>query len=184
MSLVKYWIYVVLTTTMPLSQSMVWTSREDRKGGLVRKTSPRSHSFSLCCVFFYLTLTLSQSKKNRGRRSYWNESNSLRNHQTLCRSSPSVMGICWDSFCCRILLLFSLEQSGWGQPWSERLFKSELHIEIFRRSFSLSAPYHDFMFASSCWIPIGRVIWVCSLPFSEIAPCWLAGRVTVTPCFG
>ncbi len=53
-----------------------------------------SHFVVFVCVVFYLTLTLSQSKKERGRRSYWNELDSFRNHQTSCRS---CLPLSWES---------------------------------------------------------------------------------------
>lgn len=53
-----------------------------------------SHFVVFVCVVFYLTLTLSQSKNERGRRSCWNESDSFRNHQTLCRS---CLPLSWES---------------------------------------------------------------------------------------
>lgn len=162
-------INVVLTTAILLSQSMVWTGGEEGKGAGNNKKWVLVLILSHFVVFSFIWHWLSQSKKDRGRRSYWNYLDSFTNHQTWCRS---LLPLSWESagtaflvvFSCRFPYIRLFETHSkllWGQPWSQK--QSVL-----------------LWFKEGHWacmsVMIGWVIWVCSLPFSEIQPSWLASH--------
>lgn len=112
-------IDVVWTIAMLLSQSMVWSRCEEENGvgNKIKKWVLVIILSHFVVFFFYLTPSESEQEGQR-RRSYWNDLESFRNHQTLCRSCNPLS---WESvgtafvtaFFFFLVLLFSLDQGIW-----------------------------------------------------------------------
>lgn len=137
---------VVSTTDIPLFQSMVLNQKEEEKEAAEKKNVPLfSHSFSLCCVFL-LWKTDSESERETEKKIVLEWAGFLwKPPDFVSLLSPSLMGMCRESFCCCVLLLFSFNLNIWdkanrredSQGQRGGLFRSELDLKRRRCIFKI-----------------------------------------------
>lgn len=136
---------VASTTDIPLFQSMVLTKRRRGRRLVRKKKCPFSHSFSLCCVF-HLWKTDSESERETEKKILLEWAGFLwKPPDFVSLLSPSLMGMCRESFCCCVLLLFPFDLNIWDkadhsediQGQRGGLFRSELDLKRRRRIFKI-----------------------------------------------